>query len=281
MVQQEDTSSGTKKAHAAERSPRSDWGVFTFFNQLLISIGETFLLIVQSLRSLLTGRVAVRDILAQMSAVGADSIWIVLANTFFTGAVFAIYTATLAVQIGFPEFVGGTIGYAFLNELGPMLAGVSLASRAGAAIAAEIGTMVVTEQVDALRAMAVSPIQYLVAPRVIAAMCMLPLLTIIADISGLVGATLAARSYGVGSIVFWDSVHKYTQPLDLSLGLVKSVIFGMLVGAVSCQQGLRTGGGATGVGRATTSSVVCCVVLIFLSDFFLAQILTEIFHRHL
>lgn len=281
MAQAEEIASEKQDILPSERSGRADWGIFNLLNQLLIFVGETALLTFQCLQAILTGRVAMRDVLTQMSSVGADSIWIVSANTFFTGAVFSIYTATLAVQVGFPEFVGGTVGYAFLNELGPMLAGVSLASRSGAAIAAEIGTMVVTEQVDALRAMAVSPIRYLVAPRVIASMCMLPLLTVIADLSGMIGAMFAARSYGVGTIIFWDSVHKYTQPLDLMRGLIKSVVFGLLVGIVSCQQGLKTEGGATGVGKATTSSVVSCIVLIFLSDFFLAQILTQLLQRHL
>jgi phospholipid/cholesterol/gamma-HCH transport system permease protein len=155
-----------------------------------------------------------------------------------------------------------------------MLAGVALASRSGAAIAAEIGSMVVTEQVDALRAMAVSPIRYLVIPRVTAAMLMLPLLTVIADVSGITGGSLFALAKGVPLSVYWDSVHQFTQPSDLINGLIKAVIFGFLIGIVACQQGLRTKGGATGVGRATTSSVVLCVVLIFLSDVFLAQALS-------
>ncbi len=281
MTQSEEILYISKDMLPSARSQRESLGILNMLSNLLIFLGETALLSFQCLKSLVTGRVAMRDVLTQMASVGADSIWIVLANNFFTGAVFSIYTATLAVEIGFPDFVGGTVGYAFLNELGPMLAGVSLASRAGAAIAAEIGTMVVTEQVDALRAMAISPIRYLVAPRVIASMCMLPLLTVLADVFGMIGAMLAARSYGVGSIVFWESVHKFTQPVDLWRGLIKSVVFGLLIGTVSCQQGLRTEGGATGVGKATTSSVVCCVVLIFLSDFFLAQILTQFFQRHL
>src|SRR5205085_10735373 len=127
----------------------------------------------------------------------ADSIWIVLTITTATGAVFSYYTTTLALQIGFTQVVGGTLGYGFLNELGPVLGGVALASRSGAAIAAEIGSMVVTEQVDALRAMAVSPVRYLVAPRVAAAVIMLPLLTVIADIAGIFGGYALAVSGGV------------------------------------------------------------------------------------
>jgi phospholipid/cholesterol/gamma-HCH transport system permease protein len=186
-----------------------------------------------------------------------------------------MYTALLALQVGFPEFVGGTLAYAFLNEMGPMLAGVAVASRCGAAIAAEIGSMVVTEQIDALRAMAVSPVRYLVAPRVLAAMLMLPLLTIIADIVGIFGAYLSSTFYGVAPGVFIESVYKWAEPDDLVHGLIKAVVFGFLVGLVACQQGLRTKGGAVGVGRATTSSVVVCVVLIFVADVILARLLTQ------
>lgn len=238
-------------------------------------VGEVATLGFQAIRTILRGGINSGDLLNQMAAIGADSIWIVLANNFATGAVFAMYTAMLALQVGFPEFVGGTIAYAFFNEMGPMLAGVALASRCGAAIAAEIGSMVVTEQVDALRAMAVSPVRYLVVPRVLAAMLMLPLLTVVGDLVGIFGAYLSAGLYGVGHSVFLDSVFRFSQPVDMVRGLIKAIVFGFLIGLVACQQGLRTRGGATGVGRATTSSVVLCVVLIFLSDIFLAQILTQ------
>lgn len=250
-------------------------GVFRVVRDFLTFVGEVALLSWQALTTLLRGGVDMRDVIRQMASIGTDSVGIVLANNIATGIVFAMYTAMLALQIGLPDFVGGTLAYAFLNELGPMLSGVALASRCGAAIAAEIGSMVVTQQVDALRAMAVSPVRYLVIPRVLAGMLMLPLLTILADISGIFGASVSAVFNGVPYAVFWDSVYRFTQPVDMIRGLLKAVVFGFLVGIVACQQGLRTEGGATGVGRATTSSVVLCVVLIFISDIFLAQVLTQ------
>ncbi len=245
-----------------------------FVSSLLTFLGEFMQLALGAISAIARGQIDFRDTLTQMAAIGADSLPVVLTNTASTGAVFAIYTSNLALQLGFPEVVGGTLGYAFLNELGPVLAGAAFATRSGAAIAAEIGTMVVTEQVDALRAMAVSPTRYLVVPRLLACVIMLPLLTVIADMCGLLGGYLSATSYGIAPAVYWDSIHKYVQAVDFTHGLIKSVVFGFIIGIVACQQGLRTKGGATGVGRSTTSSVVLCSVLIFISDFFLAQVLT-------
>ncbi len=236
--------------------------------------GEMAVLSLRSASTLLREGVYLGDLVKQMAVVGADSLWIVLIITTATGAVFAFYTAMLATSIGFTQFVGGTLAYGFLNELGPVLGGVAFAARAGAAMAAEIGTMVVTEQVDALRDMAVSPIRYLVLPRVLASLIMLPLLTVIADFAGLVGGYLFAERSGVSSALFLDSVYKFAQSVDMTRGLIKSVVFGFMVGLISCQQGLRTSGGASGVGRATTSSVMLGVMMIFITDFFLAQILT-------
>ena len=256
--------------------PILNWlaGVVALGAGVLTFVGEVTILTGQTIRWIARGGTDWRDLVTQMALIGADSVWIVLVITAATGAVFALYTTSLALKIGFTQFVGGTMSYGFLNELGPVLGGVAFASRSGAAIAAEIGSMVVTEQVDALRSMAISPVRYLVVPRVLAAIIMLPLLTVIADCAGLYGSFIFAVAKGVPAQTFWESVRKYTLTNDLLNGLLKSVVFGLLVGLVACQQGLRTKGGATGVGKATTSSVVLCVVLIFVADFFMAQALT-------
>lgn len=275
MVEGATTDSTAGPSRADSRKPglldRAYDGVFS----LLVFLGEIGWLTAQSVLDVVKRGVNVRDLVAQMAAVGADSIWIVLLVTSATGAVFAFYSTNLASQIGFTEFVGGTLGYGFLNELGPVLGGVALASRSGAAIAAEIGSMVVTEQVDALRAMAVSPIRYLVVPRVLAALIMLPLLTVVADFAGLLGGFVFSNAMGVPGPVLLESFRKYTQMADLTRGLIKALVFGFVIGITACQQGLRTRGGATGVGRATTNSVVLCVVFIFVLDVFLAQMLTQ------
>ena len=234
---------------------------------------EIFSLTEQTIVALFTGQVAVGDIIEQMAVIGVDGVWIVMTVSAASGAVFALYTATLALQFGFPNAVGGTLAYSFFNELGPVLGGIGFAARSGAEIAAETGTMVVTEQVDALKAMAVSPVRYLVAPRVIACVLMLPLLTIIADTVGLLGGAVSSNYHGVGYNIFFTSVYQYGKVQDMTNGLIKSVVFGYLIGIISSMQGLRTEGGATGVGRSTTRSVVMCVVVITIADFILASLL--------
>lgn len=265
-----DPKSGSPPAPKA----RQNGGLFAPVQKALEAFGGAALLAGQTLLMIVRGRLAFRDLLAQMSAIGADSLGIVLIITTATGAVFALYATRQAVQYGLGAYVGGGIAYTFFNELGPVLGGVALASRSGAAIAAEIGSMVVTEQVDALRAMAVSPIRYLVAPRVLAAIIMLPLLTIIADVSGLFGGLFTASLGGVTSSQFFESVRSLIRTQDVTNGLIKALVFGFLIGITSCMQGLLTSGGATGVGRSTTRSVVLCVIFIFVSDVFLAQLLT-------
>jgi phospholipid/cholesterol/gamma-HCH transport system permease protein len=240
----------------------------------LIFLGETWTLAAQALSFLLRGKLSVRNTVAQMAAIGVDSLPIVIATTLSTGAVYAFYTSDIFVRFGAVNFVGGTLTLSFLLELGPVLAGVTVASRSGAAIAAEIGSMVVTEQVDALRAMAVSPIRYLVAPRLVACVLMMPLVGVFADLAGILGCYLMAGAHGVPPNAFIESARTYATGTDLIKGLVKTLFFGLTIAIVACHQGLKTKGGATGVGRATTSSVVLCVVLIFVLDFFLAQLLS-------
>ncbi len=208
-----------------------------------------------------------------MAQLGVDSLPITIATAASTGAVLAFYTAGVFVRFGATVFVGGTLALSFLLELGPVLAGVMVAARGGAAIAAEIGTMVVTEQVDALRSLAVSPVRYLVAPRLLACVLMLPVCGLVADFAGIGGSIIMSATSGVPVSSFFESVRSMATETDLIKGLVKTLWFGLTIAAVACRQGLRTERGAAGVGRATTSSVVLCVVLIFISDFFLAQIL--------
>lgn len=157
------------KTPPKEDSPRRS-SVLDLVEDLFTIMGDVALLTGRSIRTLIRYGVHVGDLLRQMATVGVDSVWIVAIISAASGAVFALYTAKLAINVGATIFVGGTLGYAYLNELGPVLGGVAFAARSGAAIAAEIGTMVVTEQVDALRAMAVSPVRYLVLPRVLAAL---------------------------------------------------------------------------------------------------------------
>lgn len=240
----------------------------------LAFVGETWLLALRSLGYVFRGRLSLRDTLAQMAAIGVDSLPIVVITALSTGAVFAFYTVGVFLRFGAVQFIGGTLTLSFLLELGPVLAGVAVASRSGAAIAAEIGSMVVTEQVDALRAMAVPPVRYLVGPRLVACVVMMPVCGLFSDAAGVLGSFLMAAAQGVPQQAFLDSARNFATEADLFKGLAKTAWFGFTIAVVACQQGLKTRGGAVGVGRSTTASVVMCVVLIFVADFFLAQVLS-------
>jgi phospholipid/cholesterol/gamma-HCH transport system permease protein len=168
--------------------------------------------------------------------------------------------------------VGAVVGLAICRELAPVLTGVVVAARGGSAIAAEIGSMKVSEQIDALRSLAVDPVEYLVPPRLLAAIIMLPVVGAIADLAGICGGYLVAvHVEGVPASTFPDSIYQYLVPSDFFLGLLKTVFFGLIVAIVSCHQGFKTRGGATDVGWATTNAVVISIVLIYIADYFLAS----------
>lgn len=268
----------TQAAHSEPRTPRTPAipagpGLFAIIRSALVFLGECGALAVQAIGFLLVGKLSLRNTLLQMAAIGVDSLPIVLASCVSSGAVYSFYTADIMVKFGATGFVGGTLTLSFLLELGPVLAGINVASRSGAAIAAEIGSMVVTEQVDALRAMAVSPVRYLVTPRLVATLLMMPLVGVFAVCAGIAGCYYMAGFHGVPHQAFIESARAFATTADFVKGLIKTLCFGFIIVIVACQQGLRTKGGATGVGRATTNSVVLCVVLIFIADFFLAQML--------
>lgn len=241
--------------------------------QGMIFVGDSWGIALQGIACALRGRISAKDTVRQMAAIGVDSLPIIIATSVSTGAVLAYYMTGVLLQLGAGSFTGGTIALTFLLELGPVLAGVMVAARSGAAIAAEIGTMVVTEQVDALRSMAVSPVAYLVAPRLVACVAMMPLCGLVSNAAGIGGAIVMASAHGLPVATFLESMQMMASEQDLLKGLIKTVWFGLTIAAVACRQGMRTERGAAGVGRATTSSVVLCVVLIFISDFFLAQML--------
>ncbi len=237
-------------------------------------IGGCVKLAAECLGFLLQGKFRVVLTLAQMSFLGVNSLMIVLMTTTFAGMVIALQLAHVAVQYGVGSMVGGSAALAMARELGPMLTAIVVAGRAGSAITAEIGSMKVTEQIDALKMLAVSPVGYLVVPRLIAMLVMMPILTLFSNISGLVGGSIVAyESAGIPYHVFWDSVRRMTTLSDLNLGMVKSLVFGVEVAIIACYQGLKTGRGAAGVGRATTGSVVIAMVAVFVTNFILSSLM--------
>jgi len=251
--------------------------MLTFFESLgqsvitaLEYIGGLAILLWETIVYAFEGGVRISLTLFQMSFLGVNSLLIVLLTTTFAGMVISLQLAHVAVTYGVSNIVGGGVALAMTRELGPMLTAIVVAGRAGSAITAEIGSMKVTEQIDALVCMAVSPIKYLVCPRVVACLLMLPLLTLFSDVSGLVGGSFVAEvSAGIPQEVFFDSVRRMTQMEDVYKGLFKSVIFGVQIALVSSQQGLHAGRGAAGVGQATTGAVVISMIIVFITNYFM------------
>jgi len=232
-------------------------------------IGDQMLILVRSLAYIARGRIGLRRTIQQMAIAGADSLPIVVVTLFFVGMAWGWHTASYMVRFGATSYFGGGTALAIARELGPALCGVVVAARVGSAFAAELGTMTVTEQIDALRSLAVSPIYYLVVPRLIACVIMLPLLTVVADASGLVGAFLLSTYVGVSPGEYFSSVQQWLTNQDVYGGIAKTVVFGLIIALVGCRQGLRATRGAAGVGRATISAVVLSIVIIYASNLFL------------
>ena len=234
---------------------------------------------------LLTGQVVIhllkvkihrRNTIEQMAAVGPDSLVIALVTAAFVGMVFTIQVAREFLYFGAGQAVGGVLAIALTRELAPVLTAVVIAGRVGSAFAAEIGTMRVTEQIDALYVLKTDPIDYLVIPRVIACCLMLPILTLLSLITGMLGGMLISSSfYSISQVVFLDSVNNFLQVWDLGTALIKAVVFGAIVAIIGCSWGLTTTGGAKGVGQSTTTAVVTALLAIFIANFFLSWIMFQ------
>jgi phospholipid/cholesterol/gamma-HCH transport system permease protein len=212
--------------------------------------------------------------LKQMVRVGFDSIPVVFLTTMFTGMVLALQTFRGFERFHAEAFVGSVVALSLTRELSPVLTGLMVAGRVGSSMAAELGTMRVTEQIDALHAMATEPVHYLVVPRVGASVLMLPLLTLLGDAVGILGGWLVAVGlFDANSVVYWDRSFQYLEVNDVTSGLIKAAVFGLILSVTGCSKGFYTSGGAEGVGRSTTAAVVMGCLYILLSDFFLTKVL--------
>lgn len=209
----------------------------------------------------------------QMAFVGVNSIPIVALTTMFSGGVLALYSSDMLMRYGAGSLTGSLVGLAVTREVAPVLAGIMVAARCGSSMAAQIGQMTVTEQVDALRSLNVQPINYLVVPRLVACVLGLPILCLIGCYAGILGGLWVSQYAGVPQESFLNSLRQFVQPWDFLGGMIKTLVFGLIVSVVACQQGLRTKDGAVGVGRATTNTVVISMVLIYVANFILAAIL--------
>ena len=213
----------------------------------------------------------IRLTIRQMEFIGVQSLPIILLTSFFTGAVFTLQSHRAFAMFGAQAMVGGTVGVALTRELAPTLTGLLVAGRAGSAMAAEIGSMRVSEQIDALEAMAVDPINYLVKPRLVAATLVTPMLTAVYDFVGMFGSWyIAMYVLNMSEPEYMKRTQEWIDWDDIWSGLLKALVFGVIIGTVACYKGYYTSGGAAGVGRATTSSVVVASVAILVSNFFIA-----------
>jgi phospholipid/cholesterol/gamma-HCH transport system permease protein len=225
---------------------------------------------------LLQGKIHRRNTLEQLAIVGPDSFFIALLTAIFVGAVFTIQVAREFINFGAGNLVGGVLAVALTRELTPVLTAVVLAGRVGSAFAAEIGTMKVTEQIDALLMLKTDPIDYLVIPRLLACLIMLPILTLLCLVTGMSGGLLiATRIYNLSDTVFLDSARDFLDIWDISSSMIKACCFGVLIAIIGCSWGLTTTGGAKGVGQSTTTAVVTALLVRFISNFFLSWVMFQ------
>lgn len=250
-----------------DKAGRATIGFFEYAGGITTLAGESTSFIVRL-------RIRFVETINQCYFLGMQSLSIVLLTSLFTGMVISLESALQAVQYGIGSLVGGAVTYGAVRELGPMLTGVVVAGRAGAAIAAELGSMVVTEQIEALTSMGFEPTRFLVVPRLLALLIMLPLLTIFADVISILGGMWIAQSYAhISTDTFIASARQAIGFEDVVKGLFKAVVFGVIIALVGAYQGLSTRGGAAGVGKSTTGAVVISIILIFIANFLLSLFL--------
>jgi len=243
-------------------------------NNSFENVGKFSFMTFDVFKLILLGKIHFRNTIQQMAFIGTDSLPIVLLTGLAIGMVFSLQVSGIFLDYGASGMIGGAVGISIVRELAPLFTGVVIAGRVGAAITAELGSMKVTEQIDALTSMAVNPIRYLVIPRVLACLFLVPLLSIMSVIIGILGGMLIAVFVkGVIMMQFLTSVQDFLGVGDLIKCMIKSSIFGLVVSLVSCFKGINAGEGAQGVGIATTSAVVTSLVSIFILNYLLSLLL--------
>jgi len=239
----------------------------------LANIQDYTFMATRSLTNLLTGPRYFQDLLDQMDDVGVGSLAIVLASGFFIGAVMVLQTGSQFVRFGQTALTGDIVSLALVRELGPTLTGILVAGRVASGMASELGSMLVTEQVDAMRAMGTDPSRKLITPRVLATILVLPLLTALNDFVGLLGGCVASVfSLRLGAVEFWTRAIDALDFPDIMQGMIKPLVYGFILSTVGCYKGLTVRGGTQGVGRATTQAVVVSNIMIIAADVFLTKL---------
>jgi phospholipid/cholesterol/gamma-HCH transport system permease protein len=233
----------------------------------------------QVARGLTTRPIYFRDIIEQLDAIGIGSLTVVILTGTFTGMVLALQSGMTLDQFGGRDVVGRLVSASMVKELGPVLTALMVTGRVGSGIAAELGSMVVTDQINALRALGTDPIRKLVVPRVLAGIVMAPVLTVVADFVGILGGWIVARyQLQVASGLYWSSIFEALYMQDIWMGLIKPFVLGFVIVTIACHVGLRTQGGTQGVGRATTVSVVGGSVGVIAVDFFVTRVLISLMY---
>jgi len=234
--------------------------------------GRALMLLIHALGALRQVHRSWPQLIRQLDFAGFGSILVLSLIAGLTGMIMAVQTGSELQRFGVIDNLGAIIGATFLREMGPIWAAVIVLARVGASMAAELGTMAVNEEVDALRVMSIDPVRFLVMPRLLALMIVMPLLTAIADAVGMAGGALIALSlFGQPIEVFMDSAQGLLQGLDFYSGLFKSWVFAVIIGTIACDQGLATQNGAEGVGRSTTTTVVLSIIFVLLTDLVLTS----------
>jgi phospholipid/cholesterol/gamma-HCH transport system permease protein len=241
------------------------------------ALGSFFLFLLSAIHGALTSRPRLHRILFHANRIGVDSVLIVVLTGSFTGMVFALQSYIGFQRVGGEQFIGAVVALGMVRELGPVLTGLMVTGRAGSAIAAEIGTMQISEQIDALKTLRINPFQYLVTPRIIAGTLILPALAIFCMICGIVGGYfICVYILNLSPEDYINSIKTYVEMKDITRGLIKSAVFGFLLTWVGTYKGFYTTGGARGVGIATTQAVVLGSILILVSNYFLTKFLESL-----
>ena len=237
-------------------------------------MGKILLLFISVLSWAIRPPLKLRNITKQMEFVGVKSIFVVVLTGIFTGMVMALEGYYGFRMFSAESMVGTTVALGMTRELGPVLTSLMVTARAGSAMAAELGTMRVTEQIDALYVMAANPVKHLIVPRVIAGVVMLPVLTVVSDFVGIIGGYfVGVILLNINSGIFVKNICRYVDLDDIFNGLIKAAIFGLILSLIGCYKGFNTTGGAEGVGKATTEAVVLASITILVSDYFLTAIM--------
>jgi phospholipid/cholesterol/gamma-HCH transport system permease protein len=251
----------------------------TWLKHALLEVQEYVRLCAAAFRGTATRPFYRYDLVEQLDAIGVASLTVVLLTGFFTGAVLALQSGQTLDQFGARPVVGRLVSASMIKELGPVLTGLMLTGRVGSGIAAELGSMVVTDQINALRTLGTDPIRKLVVPRMLAGTLMAPALTIVADFVGMVGGWIVARyRLQVATGLYWSSIREALYMQDVWMGIIKPFVLGFVIVTIACHVGLRTSGGTQGVGKATTVAVVIGSVAVIAVDYFVTQLLFSLIY---